>query len=65
MVVWKEILTVNEYGNRCLGCGFCVHADKEKMKCFPESEDCKKEYDLEEEDFNKECNCDFFKLRRN
>ena len=26
----------------------------------PESEDCKREYDLEEEDFHKECNCDFF-----
>ena len=56
---------MGKWGKRCLGCGFCVHADKERMKCFPESKDCKKEYDLEEEDFIKECNCDFFKLRRN
>ena len=51
----------NKWGRRVPGCGFCIHADKEKMKCFPESEDCKSEYDLEEADFQTECNCDFFK----
>lgn len=56
---------MSEWGKRCLGCGFCANADKEKMKCFPKSEDCKSEYDLEEEDFHKECNCDFFKLKSN
>ncbi len=50
-----------EWGKRCPGCGYCANADKNKMKCFPESEDCKSEYDLEEADFQKGCNCDFFK----
>ncbi len=47
-------------GKKVPGCAFCAHANKDKMKCYPESEDCKREYDLEEEDFHKECNCDFF-----
>lgn len=54
---------MNEFGRHCPGCGQCAHANKEQMKCFPESKDCKKEYDLEEEDFCKECNCDFFKQK--
>lgn len=45
------------------GCAFCIHANREKMKCYPESKDCKSEYDLEEKDFYIECNCDFFKRR--
>lgn len=51
------------WGKRCPGCGQCTHANKELMKCFPESEDCKKEYDLEEKDFEQEANCDFFKQK--
>ena len=51
------------WGKRVPGCSSCAHANKEKMKCYPESEDCKSEYDLEETDFNKECNCDFYKKR--
>ena len=51
---------MSEWGKRCPGCGQCLHADREQMKCFPNSEDCKDEYDLEEEDFYKEANCDFF-----
>ena len=50
-------------GKDCAGCGSCVHADHEKMKCFPKSSDCKKEYDLEEDDFHKRANCDFFKAK--
>lgn len=50
-------------GKDCAGCGSCVHADHEKMKCFPKSADCKKEYDLEEDDFHKRANCDFFKAK--
>jgi len=34
-----------------------------KMKCYPESEDCKSEYDLEEKDFYVECNCDFYEKK--
>lgn len=48
------------FGERCKGCAYCIHANREKMKCYPESEDCKSEYDLEESDFENECNCDFF-----
>lgn len=48
------------WGKRVPGCDFCIHADKESMKCYPDSEDCKKEYDLEETDFNGPCDCDFF-----
>ena len=51
------------FGKKCDGCNFCVHADKDKMKCYPESKDCKKEYDLEESDFHTECRCDFFKRK--
>lgn len=47
-------------GRKCSGCGECKHADHDKMKCYPESEDCKSEYDLTEEDFHKEARCDFF-----
>ena len=47
-------------GRKCPGCAYYKHSDKEKMKCYPESEDCKNEYNLEESDFRKECNCDFF-----
>lgn len=45
---------------KCKGCAYCIHADKEQMKCFPESNDCASEYDLEESDFESEGNCDFF-----
>ena len=47
-------------GNKCSGCGECKHADHDKMKCYPESEDCKSEYDLTVEDFYIEARCDFF-----
>ena len=51
---------LNFRGSACPGCAFCVHANKELMKCFPESEDCKSEYDLDESDFVGGCYCDFF-----
>lgn len=50
-------------GRKCAGCWYCVHADHDKMKCYPESEDCKSEYDLTEEDFHTEARCDFFKRK--
>lgn len=53
----------NELGKRCPSCNYCVHADRDKMKCFPKSKDCKSEYDLEESDFYEERNCDFFKRK--
>lgn len=55
---------MNEWlGKEVPGCAFCGCADREKMKCFPNSPDCKKEYDLAEEDFHKKCYCDFFKIK--
>lgn len=47
-------------GKRCSGCAYCTHSNKSLMKCFPESDDCKKEYDLDQIDFLQPCNCDFF-----
>ena len=38
-----------------------VFANYDKMKCYPDSEDCKSEYDLVEKDFHTEARCDFFK----
>jgi len=55
----------NEWlGKLVPGCGFCEHSNYELMKCFPNSPDCKKEYDLVEEDFHKKCHCDFFKHKK-
>ena len=48
------------FGKKCNGCGHCVHANRKLMKCFPESKDCAPEYNLEEDDFNRECECDFY-----
>lgn len=48
------------FGKKCKGCGYCIHANRELMKCFPESKDCAPEYDLDEDDFNWECKCDFY-----
>lgn len=55
---------MNEWGKEVDGCAFCENADYENLKCYPNSSDCKKEYDLEEEDFHKKCHCDFFKRKR-
>lgn len=63
---WKwgiKILSEDLKGKRCAGCGQCVHANYDKMKCYPDSGDCKKEYDLTEEDFHTETRCDFFKSK--
>lgn len=49
------------WGKRCRGCAYCAHANKKEMKCYPNSRDCAPEYNLEEDDFKRECNCDFFK----
>lgn len=31
-----------------MACEYCIHANYDKMKCYPDSEDCKSEYDLVE-----------------
>lgn len=41
-------------------CNDCKYADKEKMKCKPNSKDCRSEYDLEESDFIELKRCDFY-----
>ena len=40
-------------------CIECTHCNVEEMKCFPESEDCKTEYDLMEHDLYAKARCDF------
>ena len=63
---WKrgiKMLSEDFKGKRCAGCRQCVHANYDKMKCYPNSGDCKKEYDLTEEDFHTEIRCDFFKSK--
>ena len=35
------------------------------MKCFPGSKDCVPEYDLDEDDFSRECECDFYEAIKN
>ena len=40
-------------------CTECTHCNVEEMKCFPESEDCKTEYDLTEHDLYAKARCDF------
>lgn len=46
-------------------CKNCAHCDVEKKKCFPESLDCRSEYDLTDEDIYTATDerCDFFKRR--
>lgn len=46
--------------NLCV-CSNCIHANE--MKCYPNSKDCRKEYDLEETDFSELKPCDFFEER--
>lgn len=57
------MLSADFKGRKCEGCGYCIHADHEKMKCFPESDDCQSKYDLVESDFHKDARCDFFERK--
>lgn len=41
---------------KCIECACC---NKEEMKCYPKSTDCRKEYNLTEEDLYTEQRCDF------
>ena len=42
---------------KCIDCACC---NVEKMKCYPNSNDCDREYDLTEDDLTTEEYCDFF-----
>lgn len=33
---------MSTWGKKVPGCAFCAHANKDEMKCYPESEDCKR-----------------------
>lgn len=44
-------------------CIDCAHCDEEKLLCHPESEDCREEYQLNENDLYTEDWCDFFKRK--
>ena len=42
-------------------CKECKHCDIENKKCYPESRDCRKEYDLTDDDINNGGGrCDFY-----
>ena len=47
-----------------LKCVECTYCNVEKMKCFPKSEDCKKEYSLTEQDLYTEARCDLAEKKR-
>ena len=57
------ILNYDFRSKRHTRCSQCIHADYNKMKCYPKSNDCKSEYNLTEEDFHKESRCDFFQKK--
>ena len=42
---------------RCIDCACC---SVEEMKCYPNSKDCHKVYDLSGEDLTELAKCDFF-----
>ena len=44
-------------GVRCIDCACC---DVEKMMCHPNSMDCQKEYELDNNDLYTIARCDFF-----
>lgn len=48
--------------HKCLD---CKHCDIEHMKCFPNSKDCRSEYNLNENDLKTENYCDFFEWKTN
>ena len=53
------------FGKKCRSYGYCIHANRKLMKCFPGSKDCVPEYDLDEDDFSRECECDFYEAIKN
>lgn len=44
-------------------CNDCEYANKERMKCNPQSKDCRNEYDLEKSDFLELKYCCFYKRK--
>lgn len=51
-------MPMKEY--RCID---CIHCDVESKKCHPESEDCRSEYDLTDDDINIHTTerCDYYR----
>lgn len=50
--------------NHLCVCSNCINADKNEMKCHPNSKDCRKEYNLEETDFSELKPCDFYEEKK-
>ena len=52
---------MEELNMKCkvMKCVECTHCNEKEMKCFPESDDCRKEYDLTEHDLYTNAKCDF------
>lgn len=49
------------FGKLIKPCKECKHCDIENKKCYPKSRDCRKEYDLTDDDINNSVgSCDFF-----
>ena len=44
-------------------CINCINCNEKEKKCFPKSKDCRKEYELSEEDLYTEKECDFAKKK--
>lgn len=56
-----------DFQQACEQCKYCKHtfeqadSDIENKKCYPESKDCRKEYDLTDDDINNGVGrCDFY-----
>lgn len=46
--------------NEAVMCIDCACCNIEEMKCYPNDEDCREEYNLEKEDLVNPAHCDFF-----
>ena len=46
--------------NKSVKCIDCACCNAGEMKCYPNSEDCHKEYELTKEDLITPAHCDFF-----
>lgn len=47
-------------------CKDYIHCDSDNLKCYPQSKDCRSEYDLTIEDIEKYTNdrCDFYREKK-
>ena len=64
MHLWKNVKSKKGCFVLMARCIDCAKASLKKMKCFPNSKDCRKSYDLTKEDLYKNARCDFFVRKR-